>query len=141
MPGATQVKVGSVPCPPAAWSLRFSSKIARYSGVSGADLASGQRGAAVRSHWPFKSGYLDSSNAWPLVTINRSPATGAATRATARAPEPIGLRQRIYVLLEILMNYPAEMPHRSTHGTSSRSCGAIAFTLPHRSLCTGVREG
>src|SRR5215469_15758052 len=98
MPGATQVKVGSVPCPPAAWSLRFSSKIARYSGVSGADLASGQRGAAVRSHWPFKSGYLDSSNAWPLVTISRSPATGAATRATARAPEPIGLRQRIYVL-------------------------------------------
>src|SRR6266852_8827652 len=86
MPGATHVKVGSVPCPPAAWSLRFSSKIARYSGVNGADLASGQRGAAVRSHWPFRSGYLDSSNAGALATIIRSAATDAATRAH----EPIG---------------------------------------------------
>src|SRR5713101_6984444 len=71
MPGATHVKVGSVPCPPAAWSLRFSSKIARYSAVNGADLGSAQRGAAVRSHWHFRSGYLDSSNARaPATAIN-----------------------------------------------------------------------
>jgi hypothetical protein len=30
----------------------------RYSGVSGALLALSQRGAAVRFHWPLRSGYL-----------------------------------------------------------------------------------
>src|SRR5215470_14653114 len=69
MPGARHVKVGSVPCPPAAWSLRFSSKIARYSAVNGADLASAHRGWAVRSHWPLRSGYLDSSNARAPATV------------------------------------------------------------------------
>src|SRR6266699_691824 len=89
MPGERQVKVGVVPCPPAAWSLRLASKMAWYSGVSGAccprpgglegsnrvplkpggpkrtngPFKSGPEGP-YRTHWPFKSGYFPKSTIW-----------------------------------------------------------------------------
>src|SRR5438094_599331 len=67
MPGARQVWVGSVPCPPATWSARFSAWMALYSSVNGARSlsrsAGSQRGAPMRSHWPRQSGYFVSSNA------------------------------------------------------------------------------
>src|SRR5262249_14334524 len=64
MPGGRHIQDGSQPCPPAFWSAVFHSKIFWYSGVSGAVCpALTQRGGPTRSHLPFRSGYLLSSNA------------------------------------------------------------------------------
>src|SRR5579883_2456700 len=99
MPGAMHVKVGSVPCPPAAWSLRFASKIARYSGVNGADLASAQRGWVVRSHWLLRSGYLDSSKAQASAAVNSAAAAAAYTSGPRR------MRKSIIFLPRMLRQY------------------------------------
>src|SRR5262249_48477594 len=58
--------------------------MARYSSVSGASRALAQRGAPVRCHWPFKSGYFDSSNARAPPIVMHS--------AAASATEPMMLR-------------------------------------------------
>src|SRR5271163_1139175 len=64
--------------------------MARYSGVSGALLASSQRGAAVRFHWPLRSGYLVSSNAWATPSV---PASAISAQIELRSMIPSRLFQ------------------------------------------------
>src|ERR1700721_3057680 len=100
MPGDRHVKVGVSPCPPVSWSLTLASKTARYSGVNGAFEASTQRGAVVRSHWPLKSGYLLSSNAWaPPAVISSAAASVVARSAAPPAGEPLQPQNSIAILL------------------------------------------
>jgi hypothetical protein len=63
MPGEMHLYVEVVPCPRSAWSLRLASKIASYSGVSGAScplpanlLISNRPGPPIGPHCPLKSG-------------------------------------------------------------------------------------
>src|SRR5215467_10272898 len=70
-----EVSVSSGNWPPSAWSLRLASKIAWYSAVSGApSLPRGLVGShwlltpGGRRHWPFQSGYFDSSCACALAS-------------------------------------------------------------------------
>src|SRR5580704_3418839 len=85
-PNGTQRDGASLPCPPACWSARLASSLAWYSGVSGAcwprpsgfdwshctPIPEGLR------HWPEKSGYFDSSNAWALIGSASIAASGIA---------------------------------------------------------------
>src|SRR5215470_4045050 len=94
--------------PPCSCDLRLASRIAWYSGVSGAcwplpqGLAGSKEGCPpnvpMRStprHCPFQSGYLISS---PAATVATTIANAAASGATFSAKAPIVLRQSIVVL-------------------------------------------
>src|SRR5215471_11690563 len=89
MPGGMQVKVGSLPWPPAAWSARLASSTFWYSGVRGAccPRPSGLLEShwtptpAGRNHWPRNSGYFDSSNASAaLAAVSAAASMTAPTR-------------------------------------------------------------
>ena len=102
IPFGRQIRVTSLPCPPAAWSARLTSKILWYSGVSGAcwprpygllGSCGGwptAPGTGARRHWPFQSGYLVSSQAMAPET--------ETTSATASASAPIELPCDMIVL-------------------------------------------
>src|SRR5262245_45751929 len=95
MPGGMQAAIGLLPCPPAAWFARLSSRTFWYSGVSGAcwlrpaGLPGSKVPALFLTHWPFQSGNCALS-AW-------APAIAAAS-AHARASAPIECRQAMTVL-------------------------------------------
>src|SRR5439155_26180135 len=85
MPGGRHIQDGSQPCPPAFWSAVFHSKIFWYSGVSGAlSPAWTQRGGPTRSHLPFRSGYLLSSNAAAPAAVMSSAASVASEAIVRR---------------------------------------------------------
>src|SRR6266852_928742 len=94
--------------PPCSCDLRLASRIASYSGVSGAcwplphGLAGSKEGCPpkvpTRStplHCPFQSGYLISS---PAATAPTAIASATASGATFSAKAPIVLRQSIVIL-------------------------------------------
>src|SRR4051812_18919010 len=108
IPGARQVLVALVPCPPAAWSTRLALKIASYSGVSGASCVVPQHltgsnegcpplhdGIRFPIHWPLRSGYIASSKA-------HAP-HGSALSIAASASVPIAPRISITILLGSLL--------------------------------------
>src|SRR5262249_13701551 len=72
MPCGRQYHDGTLPIPPAAISALLASNTAWYSGVTGGGDPPGttQPGAPTRCHWPLKSGYFDSSEAWAAVTVS-----------------------------------------------------------------------
>src|SRR5436190_4416022 len=102
IPGARQVLVALVPCPPACWSAMLALKMAWYSGVRGASCVVPQhftgsnegwpRHEGMRSpiHWPLRSGYIASSNA--------NAPYGAAHSIAASAIALIAPRKSIAVL-------------------------------------------
>src|SRR4030088_2037050 len=75
IPGARQVLVALVPCPPSRWSTRLALNMASYSGVSGASWVVPQRLIGSNEGWPppavprtpihcpLRLGYFASSNA------------------------------------------------------------------------------
>src|SRR2546423_5524524 len=91
MPDDRQVKRRSWPCPPASWSARLSTKMAWYSGVSGAcwprlrGLLGSHWVPPTRCHWPDKSGYFASSKAWAVAALMLRIA--ASTIGAATLPE------------------------------------------------------
>src|SRR5262245_46535134 len=90
MPGGRHIQDGSQPWPPAFWSAVFHSKIFWYSGVNGAvGPAWSQRGGAVRSHLPFRSGYLLSSNAAAGAAVMTSAASATIERRYCMAFLPL----------------------------------------------------
>src|SRR5215813_2888063 len=93
---------------PCSCDLRLASRIASYSGVSGAcwplphGLVGSKEGCPPKVptrrtplHWPFQSGYLISS---PAATALTAITNAAASGATLSAKAPIVLRQTIAVL-------------------------------------------
>src|SRR5215813_6172869 len=92
MPDVLQVNLVSLPCPPASWSARLASKMAWYSGVSGAccprlrGLLGSHWVPPILCHWPSKSGYLVSS------TARAAPDVMISARASAIEPAESRLR-------------------------------------------------
>src|SRR6266446_7016718 len=91
---AGEGRLGMVgPAPPRAWSARLASKIAWYSGVSGAccprpmGLVGSHCMPPVLSHWPDQSGYLVSSCARAAAIV--------VTITVASTTAPIELRTGI----------------------------------------------
>src|SRR5262245_45567002 len=117
MPDDLQVNLVSLPCPPASWSARLASKMAWYSGVSGAccprlrGLLGSHWVPPILCHWPAKSGYSVSSiaRAAPVVMIN----------AAASVIEPTEIRLRTACLPATIVDLPV------THGTGYKVGEAV----------------
>src|SRR5262245_22905308 len=103
MPDDLQVNLVSLTCPPASWSARLASKMAWYSGVSGAccprlrGLLGSHWVPPTLCHWPARSGYRVSSTARasPVVMIS----------AAASAIEPAEIRLRIVCLPAMIVDF------------------------------------
>src|SRR5260370_16072390 len=95
MPKARHSERLTLPCPPLAWSAMLASRIALYSGVSGACCPKPQGlvwsndgmppspGTTKRVHWPLRSGYFVSSNARALPSASAETASAAAAVRTS----------------------------------------------------------
>src|SRR5215510_14629728 len=72
MPGARQVLVALVPCPPARWSSRLALKIASYSGVNGASCVVPQRLAGSKENTPLCVTLITAAIERPITALRLS---------------------------------------------------------------------
>src|SRR5712671_697145 len=116
MPCGKQYCEGTLPAPPFLMSARFASKTAWYSAVNGGFPAGVQFGGPTRSHCPFRSGYLDSSNASaPAEAI-----TSAAIRAITRG-----------LFICVLLTINREL-RKVVRASARNECCATVTTARHR---------